>query len=207
MLRRPPAPRVPIPDISANDIESARGRGRGRRDRRRQIEQRLAQAGLVLSRRGNARSPVAKHRRLQRTSARARALGTKARTLEDTSQELRQRWVTHTYTPMHDATTSSCSFRLTAAQGTHALNVFSLVGTSVAVEDDDDACNDLDADASGPRSQRTARRCATVDRRFRTQDGSCNNRRNPAWGQASTSLQRILHPKYEDGKLLFRGDD
>ncbi len=81
------------------------------------------------------------------------------------------------------------------------------MGTSLAVEDDDTDCNDIGSDgsASGPRTERTAQRCRTADRRFRSQDGSCNNRRNPSWGQANTALQRILHPVYDDGISEPRG--
>ena len=55
-------------------------------DRRRTIERRLAAAGLVIPRGGQ--SPAAKHKRLQRTSARARQLGRRAQRLEDTAKEL-----------------------------------------------------------------------------------------------------------------------
>jgi len=84
------------------------------------------------------------------------------------------------------------SFSLTPSQGTHALPTFSLVGTSLAVNenDDGDVCQEED----------DGRRCNTADRRFRSLDGSCNNLRRPNWGRASTSLQRLLSPQYEDGK-------
>ncbi len=92
------------------------------------------------------------------------------------------------------------SFSLSPEQGTHALPVFSLVGTPLAVDpdsDDDDICNEVDGGGGGAGS----RACATADRRFRSQDGSCNNLRRSNWGRANVALQRLLSPKYEDGEI------
>lgn len=89
VLRRPAPPPVPRPPITTNDISAASLRAQRRRANRRVIEQALRGAGLVVNNRG--RSPVAKHRRLQRTNARARQLGKKAMEAEDTAEELKQR--------------------------------------------------------------------------------------------------------------------
>lgn len=37
------------------------------------------------------------------------------------------------------------------------------------------------------------------DTKYRTYDGTCNNRRNKDWGRAGTAFQRILSPDYQDG--------
>ena len=87
------------------------------------------------------------------------------------------------------------SFALSPAQGTHALPVLSLVGTSLEAQSGaaDDVCNSVIDDHDG-------RRCSTTDQKFRSIDGSCNNRKHPNWGMANVALQRLLDPKYEDGK-------
>ena len=88
------------------------------------------------------------------------------------------------------------SFALSPAQGTHALPVFSLVGTSLEAQSgaDDNICNSvIDGNGNGDR------RCGTTDQTFRSIDGSCNNRIHPHWGMANVALQRLLDPKYEDG--------
>lgn len=41
--------------------------------------------------------------------------------------------------------------------------------------------------------------CGEKENYYRTIDGSCNNLWNPTWGQAKTTLQRILPPQYDDG--------
>ena len=97
------------------------------------------------------------------------------------------------------------SFALSPAQGTHALPVFSLVGTSLEAQSgaEDDVCNsviDDDDNDDGRRAGAGGRRCSTTDRLFRSIDGSCNNRRHPHWGMSNVALQRLLDPKYEDGK-------
>lgn len=45
-------------------------------------------------------------------------------------------------------------------------------------------------------------RCGKKEKFYRTSDGSCNNLQSTMWGQARTTLQRILPPVYSDG--LFR---
>lgn len=47
--------------------------------------------------------------------------------------------------------------------------------------------------------------CGEKEEYYRTIDGSCNNLRNPTFGQAKTALQRILPPHYEDGIYEPRG--
>lgn len=95
------------------------------------------------------------------------------------------------------------SLNLTPEQGTHALPIFSLVGTSLAVENDEesDMCNSIDGSTGFVRE---ADKCRNVDLKFRSIDGSCNNRQNAIWGQANVALQRLLHPKYEDGEFHLR---
>ncbi len=61
---------------------------------------------------------------------------------------------------------------------------------------DDELCNEIDGSSLGA-TRRSA--CATADRRFRSQDGSCNNLQRPNWGRANVALQRLLAPEYEDG--------
>lgn len=38
-----------------------------------------------------------------------------------------------------------------------------------------------------------------VPLKYRSVDGTCNNVKNPGWGSAGSSMQRILPPAYEDG--------
>ena len=77
------------------------------------------------------------------------------------------------------------------------------MGTPLAVDPnsdaDDELCNEIDGSSSsgGAATRRSA--CATADRRFRSQDGSCNNLQRPNWGRANVALQRLLAPEYEDG--------
>lgn len=66
-------------------------------------------------------------------------------------------------------------------QGTFALPAFSVLNTVLR-----DTC---------PRS------AACRPSKYRTADGSCNNLKHDRWGQAGTALQRILPPKYGDGKF------
>ncbi|KAA0203707.1 Peroxidase-like [Hyalella azteca] len=47
--------------------------------------------------------------------------------------------------------------------------------------------------------------CGEKEEYYRTIDGSCNNIRNPRWGQAKTALNRILPAHYEDGVFEPRG--
>ncbi|KAL1122728.1 hypothetical protein AAG570_003055 [Ranatra chinensis] len=81
-------------------------------------------------------------------------------------------------------------FNLSPEQGKFALPRFSILNTVLA-----DTC---------PRVS-----SCPPNTKYRTQDGSCNNLRNPHWGQAGTALQRILPPKYNDGvnSPRVRGDD
>ncbi|XP_077288379.1 salivary peroxidase/catechol oxidase-like [Arctopsyche grandis] len=39
----------------------------------------------------------------------------------------------------------------------------------------------------------------SISKKYRTYDGSCNNLKRGAWGQALTGLKRLFHPKYADG--------
>eukprot|EP00095_Tigriopus_kingsejongensis_P002572 maker-scaffold274_size229011-snap-gene-1.21 protein:Tk02572 transcript:maker-scaffold274_size229011-snap-gene-1.21-mRNA-1 annotation:"chorion peroxidase-like" len=184
VLRRPPRPPVPLPPIRTNDIQQANFGAEQRLQVRRQIEAGLRQAGLVISR--GSLTPVAKHKRLQKTTAKARSLGRKAAKLVEASNQLQQ------------------SFNLSPAQGTHALPVFSLVGTSLAVSDEDHAemCNAIDGSTGFVLE---AGQCRSANLEFRSVDGSCNNRQHSIWGQANIALQRLLHPQYEDGISRPRG--
>ena len=88
------------------------------------------------------------------------------------------------------------SFALSPEQGTHALPVFSLVGTSLEAQSgaEDDVCNSVGGGGGEGRG-----RCSTTDRQFRSIDGSCNNLGTAHWGKSNIALQRLLDPKYEDG--------
>jgi len=74
------------------------------------------------------------------------------------------------------------SFNLTREQGTFALPSFSILDTVLG-----DTC---------PRTS------FCQPHKYRSTDGSCNNINHELWGRASTALQRILPPKYGDGKYL-----
>lgn len=76
---------------------------------------------------------------------------------------------------------------LTVDQGRFALPFFQASSSSQLV----DTCK--------PQIQ-----CPNGPSRFRTIDGSCNNLQRPEWGQINTALQRIIPPKYGDGKLLVK---
>lgn len=78
---------------------------------------------------------------------------------------------------------NDCSFNLTREQGTFALPSFSILDTVLG-----DTC---------PRTS------FCQPHKYRSTDGSCNNIQHELWGRASTALQRILPPKYGDGKSLF----
>lgn len=41
--------------------------------------------------------------------------------------------------------------------------------------------------------------CASINDKFRSQDGKCNNPEHPSWGSAGTTMERLLPPSYEDG--------
>ncbi|XP_055586753.1 uncharacterized protein LOC129739336 [Uranotaenia lowii] len=46
---------------------------------------------------------------------------------------------------------------------------------------------------------REAPPCVPASRRYRTHDGTCNNRRRPRWGSAQMPFHRFLAPEYADG--------
>ncbi|ODM94915.1 Chorion peroxidase [Orchesella cincta] len=72
------------------------------------------------------------------------------------------------------------NFQLTPLQGTFALPKFSVKGTAA-----EKACpGESQCNPSYP---------------YRTIDGSCNNQENVDWGKSQTAFQRILQPKYGDG--------
>lgn len=71
-------------------------------------------------------------------------------------------------------------FNLSPDQGKFALPTFSVLNTVIG-----DTC---------PRS------ASCQLSKYRTPDGSCNNLNHDRWGKAGTALQRILPPKYGDGK-------
>lgn len=64
-------------------------------------------------------------------------------------------------------------------------------------DEDDQLCNSIDISSSSSTSL-----CSSLNQKYRTIDGSCNNLLNPHWGQANIALQRILHPIYGDGVSL-----
>ena len=80
--------------------------------------------------------------------------------------------------------------------------MLSLVGTSLEAQSGvaDDVCNSVIDDHDGRRGVGGGRRCSTTDQKFRSIDGSCNNRKHPHWGMSNVALQRLLDPKYEDGE-------
>lgn len=72
------------------------------------------------------------------------------------------------------------SFKLSPEQGTFALPKFSILNTVLA-----DTC---------------PKKAFCRAHKYRSTDGSCNNLNNQRWGTPGTALQRILAPKYGDGK-------
>ncbi|XP_062559057.1 uncharacterized protein LOC134223854 [Armigeres subalbatus] len=46
--------------------------------------------------------------------------------------------------------------------------------------------------------------CVPASRRYRTHDGTCNNRRRPRWGSAQMPFHRFLAPEYADGVEAIR---
>ena len=73
------------------------------------------------------------------------------------------------------------AFKLDKDQGRFALPQFSVKGSRIS-----DTC------PVAPT------RCVK-DAKYRTVDGTCNNKDHPEWGQSNTQLQRLLPPEYEDG--------
>ena len=73
------------------------------------------------------------------------------------------------------------AFKLDKDQGRFALPQFSLKGSRIS-----DTC------PVAPT------RCVK-DAKYRTVDGTCNNKDHPEWGQSNIQLQRLLPPEYEDG--------
>lgn len=72
------------------------------------------------------------------------------------------------------------SFKLSPKQGTFALPKFSILNTTLA-----DTC---------------PKQSFCRGHKYRATDGSCNNINHQRWGTPGTALQRILPPKYGDGK-------
>ena len=83
-----------------------------------------------------------------------------------------------------------CSFKLTPAQTQHALPVFSLVGTSLQVQDsdDDDLCEKVDAEVT--RSRGVSPKCKTVSSRYRCVRISHIHRSRSKTGSRSRSRYR-----------------
>ncbi|XP_055523825.1 uncharacterized protein LOC129717733 [Wyeomyia smithii] len=46
--------------------------------------------------------------------------------------------------------------------------------------------------------------CVPASRRYRTHDGTCNNRKKPRWGSAQMPFHRFLAPEYADGVDAIR---
>ncbi|XP_053698742.1 uncharacterized protein LOC128745689 [Sabethes cyaneus] len=46
--------------------------------------------------------------------------------------------------------------------------------------------------------------CVPASRRYRTHDGTCNNRKKPRWGSAQMPFHRFLAPEYADGVDVIR---
>lgn len=44
----------------------------------------------------------------------------------------------------------------------------------------------------------------TLENRYRTLDGSCNNLENPTWGKSNTPYDRLVSPNYSDGIFEIR---
>ncbi|CAN0028370.1 peroxidasin homolog isoform X1 [Lampetra fluviatilis] len=66
---------------------------------------------------------------------------------------------------------------------------------------------DLIANLSGCTAHRHVPNCSDIcfHRRYRTQDGTCNNLQHPMWGASLTAFERLLKPVYENGFSAPRG--
>lgn len=83
-------------------------------------------------------------------------------------------------------------FSLTQQQGAHGLRNLQVSNTVLAG-------NCPETPRCGPH----------LNSKYRTNDGSCNNQKNHAWGLTGTPMQRILPPTYDDGIMegRIRGKD
>jgi peroxidase len=178
LLRAPPPPRVEIPPIRTNDINTAARAARRKKRDRINLQRSLRINGVVAKKRG---SPASVHRHLQRSNKMSRKLGNHAMKIVDTSSNLVE------------------SFGLSKDQGKFALPTFATKGTNLAVPEANEE-SDCSTIEDGPKH------CGTESNSpFRTQDGSCNNLKHPLWGRANSALTRLLPPDYEDGVSLPRG--
>ena len=84
LLQPPPPPKVDIPPIETNDINTAAQAAEVKRKGRINLERSLKISGIVAKKRG----PASVHRKLQRSSKRSKKLSKHAQKIIDTSSNL-----------------------------------------------------------------------------------------------------------------------
>ena len=86
-------------------------------------------------------------------------------------------------------------FGLSKDQGRFALPQFATAETTLILKQTDEESDCANTEAGPPSCNSNFRNMV-----YRSEDGTCNNLKQPLWGRANVALTRLLAPDYEDGK-------